>query len=440
MVFGIVGCASQFYAQTNVYINPLYDNDEKLSYAVRINDVKAAKKFLEAGANPNNNEVMCFVPFVEFEESQCSPPMMAAFLNMNIEMIDLLINAGGNVNYKFPNSDSLLIFAVTENNTDVVLQLLKNGANPNYANTNGADALALSVANNNPELTKHLLDFGARPNGLFWGEVLHFKSSNEFIRMAWNAINKSSLNQNIIIGNKKQNRFSGNGIILSLSGDRYEGQLKNSQMHGKGKFILASGYIYEGDFVNGELYNGQINTGREISKIVNGKAAVSEAEALAMQRDLKRIQAKRKKASRKAEEALAKQRDEDRIQANRKKAARKAEEALAKQRDKDRIEANQKKAARTAIASKNSQVLEDIAVTGIAIVGFAIMLPLAIVGEILSGDVLHEVAKDLPAAYVENKRQQQLIRNAYIRGANSQRARTPQRQTNQRPCSIPGKC
>ena len=416
MVFGIVGCASQFYAQTNVYINPLYDNDEKLSYAVRINDVKAAKKFLEAGANPNNNEVMCFVPFVEFEESQCSPPMMAAFLNMNIEMIDLLINAGGNVNYKFPNSDSLLIFAVTENNTDVVLQLLKNGANPNYANTNGADALALSVANNNPELTKHLLDFGARPNGLFWGEVLHFKSSNEFIRMAWNAINKSSLNQNIIIGNKKQNRFSGNGIILSLSGDRYEGQLKNSQMHGKGKFILASGYIYEGDFVNGELYNGQIKTGREISKIVNGKAAVSEAEALAMQRDLKRIQAKRKKASRKAEEALAKQRDEDRIQANRKKAAR------------------------AAIASKNSQVLEDIAVTGIAIVGFAIMLPLAIVGEILSGDVLHEVAKDLPAAYVENKRQQQLIRNAYIRGANSQRARTPQRQTNQRPCSIPGKC
>jgi len=416
MVFGIVGCASQFYAQTNVYINPLYDNDEKLSYAVRINDVKAAKKFLEAGANPNNNEVMCFVPLVEFEESQCSPPMMAAFLNMNIEMIDLLINAGGNVNYKFPNSDSLLIFAVTENNTDVVLQLLKNGANPNYANTNGADALSLSVANNNPELTKHLLDFGARPNGLFWGEVLHFKSSNEFIRMAWNAINKSSLNQNIIIGNKKQNRFSGNGIILSLSGDRYEGQLQNSQMHGKGKFILASGYIYEGDFVNGELYNGQINTGREISKIVNGKAAVSEAEALAMQRDLKRIQAKRKKASRKAEEALAKQRDEGRIQANRKKAAR------------------------AAIASKNSQVLEDIAVTGIAIVGFAIMLPLAIVGEILSGDVLHEVAKDLPAAYVENKRQQQLIRNAYIRGANSQRARTPQRQTNQRPCSIPGKC
>ena len=416
MVFGIVGCASQFYAQTNVYINPLYDNDEKLSYAVRINDVKAAKKFLEAGANPNNNEVMCFVPLVEFEESQCSPPMMAAFLNMNIEMIDLLINAGGNVNYKFPNSDSLLIFAVTENNTDVVLQLLKNGANPNYANTNGADALSLSVANNNPELTKHLLDYGARPNELFWGEVLHFKSSNEFIRMAWNAINKSSLNQNIIIGNKKQNRFSGNGIILSLSGDRYEGQLKNSQMHGKGKFILASGYIYEGDFVNGELYNGQIKTGREISKIVNGKAAVSEAEALAMQRDLKRIQAKRKKASRKAEEALAKQRDEDRIQANRKKAAR------------------------AAIASKNSQVLEDIAVTGIAIVGFAIMLPLAIVGEILSGDVLHEVAKDLPAAYVENKRQQQLIRNAYIRGANSQRARTPQRQTNQRPCSIPGKC
>ena len=416
MLFGLVGCASQFYAQTNVYINPLYDNDEKLSYAVRINDVKAAKKFLEAGANPNNNEVMCFVPLVEFEESQCSPPMMAAFLNMNIEMIDLLINAGGNVNYKFPNSDSLLIFAVTENNTDVVLQLLKNGANPNYANTNGADALSLSVANNNPELTKHLLDFGARPNGLFWGEVLHFKSSNEFIRMAWNAINKSSLNQNIIIGNKKQNRFSGNGIILSLSGDRYEGQLKNSQMHGKGKFILASGYIYEGDFVNGELYNGQINTGREISRIVNGKAAVSKAEALAMQRDLKRIQAKRKKASRKAEAALAKQRDEDRIQANRKKAAR------------------------AAIASKNSQVLEDIAVTGIAIVGFAIMLPLAIVGEILSGDVLHEVAKDLPAAYVENKRQQQLIRNAYIRGANSQRARTPQRQTNQRPCSIPGKC
>ncbi len=46
MVFGLVGCASQFYAQTNVYINPLFNKDEKLSYAVRINDVKAAKRFL----------------------------------------------------------------------------------------------------------------------------------------------------------------------------------------------------------------------------------------------------------------------------------------------------------------------------------------------------------------------------------------------------------
>jgi len=401
MVFGLVGCASQFYAQTNVYINPLFNKDEKLSYAVRINDVKAAKRFLEAGANPNNDEVMCFVPFLEFEESQCSPPMMAAFLNMDIEMIDLLVNAGGNVNYKFPNSDSLLTFAVSENNIEVVLRLLENGTNPNYKNVNGVNALTVAVQTDNPQMAQLLLSYGVNPDKYFWSEVLHFKSSNEFIRSAWKGINKGSAIGNIIIGNQVLPSFSDEGIVLSVNGDRYEGGLKKSQMHGKGKFILANGYIYEGNFVQGKLYNGQINTGGKIAKIANGKATLTKAEKLSLQKDMNRL----------------------------------------------KVEGN-KNYKRAMTSSNNSQVVEDIATIGVGIVALAIMLPLMVIEEILSGDVLHEVAKDLPAAYFENKRQQQVIRNAYVRGANSQRKffptqtqpRQPVRNLNNRKPCTPGFC
>ncbi|MDC1485138.1 ankyrin repeat domain-containing protein, partial [Gammaproteobacteria bacterium] len=295
-------------------------------------------------------------------------------------------------------SDSLLIFAVTENNTDVVELLLENGANPNYKNVNGINALTAAVHKDNPQIATLLLRHGIKPDNYFWSEIRHSKPSTAFIRTAWNGLNKGSIGRNIIIGTKTQNVFSGDGLVLSANGDRYEGQLNNSQMHGKGKFTLATGFIYEGDFLQGKLFNGQIDTGGKITKIANGKATLSKAEKSSLQKDMNRL----------------------------------------------KVEGN-KNYKRAMTSSNNSQVVEDIATIGVGIVGFAIMLPLMIIEEILSGDVLHEVAKDLPAAYFENKRQQQVIRNAYVRGANSQRALTTQPQprqpvrnlNNRQPCVAP---
>ena len=60
MVFGIVGCQTSTFAYTQVYPNPLFSKDEKLSYAVRVNDISSAERYLKKGANPNVFEIMCF--------------------------------------------------------------------------------------------------------------------------------------------------------------------------------------------------------------------------------------------------------------------------------------------------------------------------------------------------------------------------------------------
>ena len=45
---------------------------------------------------------------------------------------------------------------------------------------------------------------------------------------------------------------NGKGEMISVDGDRYEGDFKNDKMDGKGKLFYASGDRYEGDYKNGE--------------------------------------------------------------------------------------------------------------------------------------------------------------------------------------------
>ena len=74
----------------------------------------------------------------------------------------------------------------------------------------------------------------------------------------------------------------------------------------------------------------------------------------------------------------------------------------------------------------SNEALKDV---GEFVLGLAI-LPLYIVGAALSTVDWSEVAADLPEEYMRAKREQQRINNAYIRGANAQRARCNNQQGN----------
>lgn len=47
--------------------------------------------------------------------------------------------------------------------------------------------------------------------------------------------------------------LTGEGICLTLSGDRYEGDFLEGQRTGKGRYEYAAGGFYEGEFVNGQF-------------------------------------------------------------------------------------------------------------------------------------------------------------------------------------------
>jgi hypothetical protein len=48
--------------------------------------------------------------------------------------------------------------------------------------------------------------------------------------------------------------MDGRGIITSLDGAKYEGELKDDKMHGQGILTIANGTTYESEWKDGELY------------------------------------------------------------------------------------------------------------------------------------------------------------------------------------------
>lgn len=303
-------CQSSTYGEFQVYPNPLYTSDEKLSYAVRTNDYKNAKKYLIDGANPNTNEVLCWSLYASLEdkiEKNCTPPMISMFESNNPEIINELINSGGDINREFDlftdtnvsplmfwvmsddsnkvakvlqynpnpntflsNSDSALFLAISNNNKEIVELLLKSGANPNYKNANGINALTASVKLQNNEILKLLLSYGANADTYFWDEVLHYKVSNKYIETAYLKLNNEKKYESLFIG-VKEDIYNSKAIVISNNGDRYEGYIKNAKANGEGVFYRADGTIFKGTFKDGALTDGYISLNDIKTTIRNSK-------------------------------------------------------------------------------------------------------------------------------------------------------------------------
>ena len=386
------GCQSTAYGYTNVYPNPFYSSDEKLSYAVRTNDYKNVKKYISDGANPNTDEAMCWSFYSTLEDKinkNCTPPMISMFSSNNQEIINDLINNGGKINKEFKlftdtnvspllfwvmsndsnkvsqvlkykpnpntflsNSDSALFLAIANNNKEIVELLLKAGADPNYKNTNNINALTAGVKVQNIEILKLLLSYGAKPDAYFWDEVLHYKVSNRYVETAYLTLNNKMKYENLFISNK-DDIYNSKALVISSNGDRYEGVIKNAKASGEGIFYKADGTIFKGTFKNGALTDGVISLNGVDTLVRNSKPVDLESATKLKQEYIRTGK------------------------------------------------------------SRNYEEFSDDA--GEFIVNL-LLLPIKAIGYILTSIDWAQVASDLPAEYMKQKREHEIRNKAYING------------------------
>ena len=162
----------------DVQIYTTLNADEALIKAARVNDAFQAMRMLRDGANSN------------FVDGNGVTPLLAAALEGNSEIVQLLVDARAEINYvpsglrQFAMSkshaplsehqvmqaasrgDTALIAAGREGHRDVVALLLTLGADVDLANRHGETALFLAVTQGDTPLTTLLLNNGADPNTL----------------------------------------------------------------------------------------------------------------------------------------------------------------------------------------------------------------------------------------------------------------------------------
>jgi ankyrin repeat protein len=131
-----------------------------LTFSVVKGNIDVAKLLLQAGADPNAVGGVAHVGF-------CSVMIMAMTPRPHrLELIDMLIAAGGALNppHSFPHSP--LMSAVQFKDTELINALLERGADVNWANSIGTTALqeAITIGEPRVEVVRLLLKAGADPN------------------------------------------------------------------------------------------------------------------------------------------------------------------------------------------------------------------------------------------------------------------------------------
>jgi len=131
-----------------------------LTFAVVKGNIDVAKVLLQAGADPNAAGGIAHVGF-------CSVMIFAMQPRPDrLELIDMLIAAGGKLNPPSTFPHSPLMSAVQFKDIDLINALLKRGADVNWANSIGTTALqeAITIGEPNVEVIRLLLKAGADPN------------------------------------------------------------------------------------------------------------------------------------------------------------------------------------------------------------------------------------------------------------------------------------
>lgn len=108
--------------------------------------------------------------------SDYTSPLIAA--SSNIEMMDIILKLGFDINSTGKRSKNALIYAAGHNNYSAVKFLLEKGADPNIVIDGNFNALNAAFGNSDLRITKILLNNNADPNMLFSNSYI-FKSMIE---------------------------------------------------------------------------------------------------------------------------------------------------------------------------------------------------------------------------------------------------------------------
>jgi len=142
------------------------DYETPLMYAVKSKNVNLVQFLLENGANVNyiNNK----------DESALSKTMSTRISKKMIAILEMLINYGADINkiYNITENNKLscskitpLIYAVGHKNLNLIELFIKNGANVNDKDTKGATPLYYAITHSQKiEIVEYLIDNGADVN------------------------------------------------------------------------------------------------------------------------------------------------------------------------------------------------------------------------------------------------------------------------------------
>ena len=172
-----------------------FNNQDIFTY-VEDGNIQLVKNYIDSGYNLN------------IQDEYGYTPLIYAILKDNIEIVELLLNAGADikivklllnadadVDKQNINGDTALIFAVK--NLEIVKLLLDSGADIDKQNNKGYTALTAAASNNNLEVVEFLLDYHADEfilnnlNSSFY-DLLNNKNKeyflNEYPNKVYNAI------------------------------------------------------------------------------------------------------------------------------------------------------------------------------------------------------------------------------------------------------------
>ncbi len=138
--------------QVEMYVKKAEDllQDGDIFDAIEDNDINRVKQLIAQGVDVN-----------AAHEVHGNTLLIISILQNNIDIIELLINKGADVNIENRHGETPLLLAVYEEDIDIVELLIDTGAGINIKDDAGDTPLSLAVGNNDKYIIRLLLNAGA---------------------------------------------------------------------------------------------------------------------------------------------------------------------------------------------------------------------------------------------------------------------------------------
>ena len=185
------------------------ENISLLIIATVTGNLTAVKKLVEGGAG------------VDWVESGCHTPLMAALNFEETEIAKFLIEHGANINAKSARGETPLILATYMQNNEIAKLLIKNGADINQTTKKGESAPLIALVSGNEELIKLFEEKGADIAKLINAGSQNFENPLEkAIESETIPFIKKLLKTKVSLN--KTNRFGSSPLSLAVRGGNYE--------------------------------------------------------------------------------------------------------------------------------------------------------------------------------------------------------------------------